>query len=226
MSAAASVLEFHNVCCARGGAEVRDVSLALTGGSSIVLVAGPGCDVDLLLRLASLEERPDSGHAWLDGEPAHALSDESRATLRSHKVGMVFSAPHLLPGLSAVENVAVPLFKLLHLDTAEAAERTHAILEFAGFRGDPSNDVSTLSRADQQRVALARALVHRPVLLALHHAEDGLAPGDAIGFRETIARACAEFGMLALATAPATPGVMPGEKRLLIAAGGAVSIEP
>lgn len=217
MSEAAPILEFRRVHCVRDDAELHDVSLPFTAGSS-VLVFGDASSL-LLLRLASLQERPDSGEVFLHGKSAHGLPEKELTELRNRQIGVVFSAAHLLPGLTAVENVAVPLFKLLSLDTAEAAERTHTILEYVGFRGDGDDDALELTRADQQRVALARALVHRPSILILHRAEEALAPDDAMAFRETIHRACTDFGLLALA-APSAAGISYTAHRFILAEAG------
>jgi lipoprotein-releasing system ATP-binding protein len=220
MSDAGPVLELRHVSCAREGAELRDVSLSFTAGSSTLLI-GDGSE-QLLLRIASLQERPDSGGVLLGTRAAHLLDDEGFTALRSQEVGLVFPASHLLPGLSAVENVAVPLFKLLSLETAEAAERTHAILDFVGLEGDCSADVVTLSRADQQRIALARALVHRPSILALHRAEDALSPEDAGAFRDVVRRACSELGVAAIAT-PSVAAIHYSAHRVIVVEAGIAS---
>ncbi|MEQ1861010.1 MAG: ATP-binding cassette domain-containing protein [Chthoniobacteraceae bacterium] len=225
MSDDATMLEFRKVSCARDGVEVRDVSLSFAAGTSVLLLGHGEPDVQLLLRIASLQEVPDAGEVWLDGEPTHMLSDEGRATIRSRRIGLVYAAPHLLPGLSAVENVAVPLFKILRLDTVEAAERTHAMLDFVGLIGDSGEDVVTLSRGDQQRVALARALVHRPAVLALDRADDALTALDAASFRASVERACAELGVLAISTPSLAPVGPTGTRRVFVS-DGVVSVEP
>lgn len=217
MSSSAPALELRHVCCARDGAAVRDVSLAFAPGSSALLVGDDGAP--LLFRLASLQERSDAGEVHVGARAAHTLSSDAFDLLRSHKVGLVFAASHLLPGLSAVENVAVPLFKLLRLETAEAAERTHAMLEFVGMEGDCGADVLTLSRADQQRVALARALVHRPAVLALHRAEEALTADDAAAFRDIVQRACAEFGVAAVALPCGRLEPQPAQRVIVVEAG-------
>ncbi len=214
------ILELRNVCCTRDGVEVRDVSLCFSAGSSTLVIGDRGAE--LLHRIASLQERPDAGEVLLEACATHALDEAAFASLRSRAVGLVFSASHLLPGLTAVENVAVPLFKLLSVETAEAAERTHAMLDFVGLQGDSDVDVLTLSRADQQRVALARALVHRPSILALHRAEDALGPEDASNFRDTIQRACAELGVIAIAT-PSCVGIQYTAHRVVVVEAGAAS---
>jgi predicted ABC-type transport system involved in lysophospholipase L1 biosynthesis ATPase subunit len=211
------VLEFRQVHCVRDDAKLHDVSLPFEAGSS-VLVFGDTSSL-LLLRLASLQERPDAGEMLIRGQSVHTLPEKELADLRSRQIGVVFSAAHLLPGLTAVENVAVPLFKLLSLETAEAAERTHAMLEYVGFQGEGADDALMLTRADQQRVALARALVHRPSILILYRAEEALAPDDAMAFRKTIHRACTDFGVLALA-APSAAGISYTAHRFILVEDG------
>lgn len=222
MSESAVLLDLRNISCVRDGAEVRGVSLTFAPANSIIVTGDAGGA--LLARIATLQERPDEGEVWLDGEPLHTLSESDFLALRSRKVGLVFSASHLLPGLSAVENVAVPLFKLLALETDEAAERTHSMLEFVGLRGDPGADVLALTRADQQRVALARALVHRPALLALYSAETDLDAEETAAFRETVHRACCEFGVLAISTLPAGPTACRADRMIVMSTG--VAVEP
>lgn len=220
MSDTAPAIELRNVSCARDGAELRGVSLVFAEGSSTLLIGDGG--EHLLLRIASLQERPDSGEVMFRGTATHTLGEEPFATLRNRTTGLVFSAAHLLPGLSAVENVAVPLFKLLAIETVEAAERTHAMLDFVGLQGDPGADVLLLSRADQQRVALARALVHRPAILALHRAEESLGPDDATAFRDTVQRACTEFGVTVLAV-PCGVGIQYTAHRVVVVEAGTAS---
>lgn len=192
------VVELREVSCIREGALLRHVSLRFARISFNVLV-GDRCS-GLLLRLASLLEPPESGEVYLLGQATAAVDEATRSKLRSRHFGFVFSSPCLLPGLSAAENVAMPLFKVLQLDHAEAAERTSDALGFVGLRSLDHEDVDTLSRFDQQRVAFARAIAHRPAVIVLEHADTGLNGAEAAELLELARRAREEFGATLLTT--------------------------
>jgi ABC-type ATPase involved in cell division len=217
MNGDSALLELRDVSCARAGVELRGVSLRLTPASFNLLLGDAGAA--LLLRLASLQERPDAGEVWFEEEPIHALSEEGCAALRSRKFGFVFSSPCLLPDLSLVENVAMPLFKLLSLEPAEAAERTHALFDFVGLTGDSSDPAGELSLFDQQRLALARALVHRPAVLVLDRPEINLPVDEAACFRRLVERACEELKVMVLATLAPIPGEYQADRVIAVRAG-------
>jgi len=125
------LLEFREVSCTRESGLLRQVSLSFAPASFNVLVGDGGAG--LLLKLASLLESPESGEICLLGQPTAALDESGRAAIRSRHFGFVFSSPCLLPGLSVAENVAMPLFKVLELESSEASERTVAALNFVGL---------------------------------------------------------------------------------------------
>jgi len=216
MKRRAPLLELRNVSCVRGDARLRDVSLSFSAGRSIIVTGDSGGA--LLARIAALQERPDSGEVWLADIPLHEASDEEFECVRK-RVGIVFAAPHLLPGLSALENVAVPLFKLRGLDTPDAAERTRAALIFARLRGDPCADVLSLSRADQQRVALARAVVLDPLILATFEGERDLSTDEAAEFREVVQQASSELGVLAISLIRPVAGTCPADRTIVVNTG-------
>jgi putative ABC transport system ATP-binding protein len=192
------VIALHDVSCTREGASLRNVSLSFAPGSFNVLEGDGGAG--LLLRLASLLEPIESGELTFLGRATAALDDATRTDLRSRQFGFVFSSPYLLPGMSTAENVAMPLFKILAIESAEAATKVTAALELAGLSAEASTIVDNLSRLDQQRVALARAIAHSPAALVLDRSDSGLAPDDAAILLETVRRLREETGVTVLTT--------------------------
>ena len=154
---------------ARGEASVtalREVSLEIGRGDCCAFVGASGCGKSTLLNLVAGLDRPTSGEVWLDGRLASAWADREWTEARRTMLGMVFQAFHLVPGLSAVENVAMPLM-LQGAGGRSVIQRAEAALELVGLAHRRHHRPGELSGGEQQRVALARALVHRPsVLLA------------------------------------------------------------
>jgi predicted ABC-type transport system involved in lysophospholipase L1 biosynthesis ATPase subunit len=170
----------------------------------------------LLLRLASLLEAPESGEILFQGEPTVSLDEAGRSALRSRHFGFVFSSSCLLPGLSAVENIAMPLFKVLQIEPGEAAERTSLALEFVGLRSIECEEVDSLGRLDQQRLALARALAHRPAVLVLERADAGLSGHEAAQLLDLVRRSREQFGVTVLTTFASEPDARRTERILAV----------
>jgi putative ABC transport system ATP-binding protein len=149
---------------ARGGAEVAalaDVSLAV-GRAEFVAVVGPsGCGKSTLLNLIGGVDRADAGRIVVCGLELSRAGEAELTHLRRRSLGVVFQAFHLVPNLTAEENVALPLA----LDGRRDPGRVRELLERVGLAARARHYPSELSGGEQQRVAVARALVHRPALL-------------------------------------------------------------
>jgi ABC-type lipoprotein export system ATPase subunit len=115
-----------------------------------------------LLNLISGLDRPTEGEIYIDDCPTHSLTESDWTLLRRERIGIVFQFFNLLPGLTAEENVALPL--LLRGD-ATPHERAETCLRAVGLDHRAAHRPGELSGGEQQRVALARAVVHRPALL-------------------------------------------------------------
>ena len=143
---------------------LRDVDLQIPAGQRVA-VAGPSGSgkSSLLLLLAGLE-RPGAGRVLVDGTDLATLDRDALADLRRDRIGIVFQSFHLLPSLSALDNVALPL---QIAGARDAMGRARALLQRVGLGARLDHYPSQLSGGEQQRVAIARALVHGPrVLLA------------------------------------------------------------
>ncbi|HET8897639.1 MAG TPA: ATP-binding cassette domain-containing protein [Rhodanobacteraceae bacterium] len=138
------------------------VDLTLTAGDSFAIVGASGSGKTTLLGLLAGLDLPSGGRITLDGHALSAMDEEQRAALRRRLTGFVFQSFHLLPALTAEENVMLPL----ELDGGdEVRERARAALAAVGLDGRRRHYPYQLSGGEQQRVALARAFVNQPTVL-------------------------------------------------------------
>lgn len=143
---------------------VAGVSLTLEPGDFVALVGPSGCGKSTLLHLCGAMDRPTSGVVRLDDAVLSEQSDEALTRLRRERVGFVFQFLNLLPTLTVIENVELPL--LLAGQAASAAEPlARALLQRVGLASRTSHYPRQLSGGEMQRAAVARALVHKPSLL-------------------------------------------------------------
>ncbi|WP_257386511.1 ABC transporter ATP-binding protein [Tahibacter caeni] len=138
------------------------VSLSVPAGDSLAIVGASGSGKTTLLGLLAGLDNPDSGEIALAGQPLHRLDEEARAALRRRRIGFVFQSFHLLPALTAEENVMLPLELE---DGGDAQTAAREALAAVGLSQRLHHYPSQLSGGEQQRVAIARAFVHGPSLL-------------------------------------------------------------
>ncbi len=143
---------------------LADVSFALEAGERLALTGPSGSGKTTLLNCLGGVDRPDRGSIRLDGLELRSLGSDALAQLRRRRIGTIFQFFHLLPTLTAFENVELPL-QLLGVPRAERLERVRALIERVQLSHRSSAVPSKLSGGEQQRVAIARALVHRPSLV-------------------------------------------------------------
>ena len=143
---------------------LRDVSLELGQGEYVALLGPSGSGKSTLLHVIGCLDRPTSGRYFLEDEDVGALDVNRLADLRNQKMGFVFQAFHLLPRLSALENVALPL-RLGGVGARERTERARGLLERVGLGDRLGHRPAELSGGQQQRVAIARSLANRPAIL-------------------------------------------------------------
>jgi short-subunit dehydrogenase/ABC-type lipoprotein export system ATPase subunit len=145
---------------------LRGVSLDVAPGQLVVIVGPSGSGKTTLLGVLGGMLLPSSGEVLLDGEVVSRLRDQHRAEIRRRKVGYLFQDLALIPGMSVIENVALPLIPD-GIAAAKAEELSLAALARLGVDGRAADLVDGLSGGERQRVALARALVRGPRLLLL-----------------------------------------------------------
>ena len=161
----AILLDHVHLSLGRDAARVhilKGVSLAVVKGEAIGLVGPSGSGKSTLLMTLAGLERADSGKIIIDGQDLSALNEDGLATFRGRRIGIVFQAFHLIPTMTAIENVAVPLELA---GVADAFERAKAELHAVGLGQRLTHYPAQLSGGEQQRVALARALAPEPAIL-------------------------------------------------------------
>jgi putative ABC transport system ATP-binding protein len=141
---------------------VSDVSLQILKGETVALVGASGAGKSTLLAMFAGLDVPTSGRVMLDGSDLTVMDEDARARLRADRVGFVFQAFHLVPSLTALENVMLPLELGGRRDARDAAR---SMLARVGLGDRTGHYPRQLSGGEQQRVALARASVTRPAVL-------------------------------------------------------------
>jgi putative ABC transport system ATP-binding protein len=141
---------------------LKGVDLAVDAGESVSLVGPSGSGKSTLLMAIAGLERPNTGRIRVAGEELTGLDEDALARLRGRAIGIVFQSFHLIPNMTALENVAVPLELSGELDAFARAERE---LRAIGLGERMKHYPSELSGGEQQRVAIARALVPDPAIL-------------------------------------------------------------
>lgn len=143
---------------------VRGVDVSIDAGEMVAIMGASGCGKTTLLNILSGIDEPNSGDVHVNGEPLFGISDNKRTRMRAEYLGFIFQDFNLLPVLSAVENVELPLL-LLGKSASEARKGALEALQSVGLSQRSEHLPSELSGGQQQRVAVARALVHNPTVI-------------------------------------------------------------
>jgi putative ABC transport system ATP-binding protein len=141
---------------------LADVSLSIRRGESVAIIGASGAGKSTLLALLAGLDEPTAGRTSLAGNDLAALDEDGRAAVRARHVGFVFQSFHLLPSLTALENVMLPLELARRSDARQAAS---TVLGRVGLAGRVGHYPRQLSGGEQQRVAIARAFVTQPDVL-------------------------------------------------------------
>ncbi len=143
---------------------LREIDLRFEDGEYAAIMGPSGSGKSTLLNILGLLDRPDSGSYRLDGEETTTLAEEQRARLRRDRIGFVFQSFHLIPRLSAAENVELPLV-LAGIAPRERRGRVAGILDAVGLTDRAHHRPDQLSGGQRQRVAIARATITEPGLI-------------------------------------------------------------
>lgn len=139
---------------------LRDVNLNIKTGESVAILGSSGSGKTTLLTILAGLDLPTSGEVIFQNQPIHTFSEESRANLRAQNVGFIFQSFQLLPTLTALENVMLPL-EIQYMPHKEAKEQAREWLDKVGLSARLNHYPNRLSGGEQQRVAIARAFVNQ-----------------------------------------------------------------
>ena len=142
------------------------LSFTVAAGETVAVVGPSGCGKSTLLNCLGGLDRPTSGHVQFDGRDLSTLDDHALAALRASSIGFVFQDHHLLPQLSALENVLLPTLALAQRpNEAQVRASAKELLAKVGLAGKENRRPAQLSGGERQRVALARALINKPKII-------------------------------------------------------------
>lgn len=177
-------------------AVLSDVSLDLSAGTVVALHGPSGSGKTTLLNLLGLLDAPDSGLIEIDGEDMASVREKDRAPIRNSRIGFVFQSADLIPKLSAVGNVALPL-EIGGMARRKALEEADKVLASVGMSEHRDKRPEELSGGQTQRTAIARALVNRPALLIADEPTSNLDTENALAVMKLIRDLCHEQGTAA-----------------------------
>jgi putative ABC transport system ATP-binding protein len=201
---------------------VHDVSLTIAGGEAVAITGPSGSGKTTLLNLVAGLDRPSAGEVWALGECLDRLDEARLTAFRANSLGLVFQDPHLLPGLTALENVVAA--RLPWARRKELEPRAAELLDAVGLAARMHFPPARLSGGERQRVGLARALLGRPTLLLADEPTGNLDAGTTEDLIALLERLRAELE-LTLIVATHDPAVAAMADRLVRLVDGQVEAD-
>ena len=164
-----SLLEMNSICKSYRNIDfetqvLKDITLHINEGDYISIIGPSGSGKSTLMAIAGCLSKPTSGEYILDGEEVDKLNDRKLSRVRNEKIGFVFQAFHLLPGMTALDNVILPLVYSRE-SPSDIKERAREVLAKVGLEHRLHHTPGQLSGGEQQRVTIARSLINNPPII-------------------------------------------------------------
>lgn len=189
-----TAISCHGLSKAYGDIQIlSQADFSIGKGEMVALIGPSGSGKSTLLHMLGLLDVADAGSISHFGVSSDALNDAQRTKMRRDNIGFVYQAHHLLPELTALENVSMPL-RLQGRDAQLAKQAAHEALQHVGLGARVDHFSSQLSGGEMQRVAIARALVHQPNLLLADEPTGNLDPANAASVLDYLLQACRACG--------------------------------
>ena len=167
---------------------LQDINLRIRPGEFVSVMGPSGCGKSTLLNLLGLLDEPSEGRLQLKGRPTEGLTDRERAALRNRHIGFIFQSFHLIPELTVLDNVEIPLI-YRNVSRSDRRQLAGEAIERVGLTPRIHHYPTQLSGGQQQRVAIARAIVGKPELLLADEPTgnlDSQMGGEVMGILETL----------------------------------------
>lgn len=203
----------------------ENLSLELEAGVYVAIMGESGAGKSTLLNLIAGLDRPDAGHIRIDGEDLATLDDDAITRLRRRTMGFIFQAFHVLPYLTVLQNVALPL-DLLSIRSDERRQRAGQMLERVGLGAMARRYPREVSGGELQRIAIARALVHRPRLVLADEPTGNLDARTASQILDLLREQVQESGASAILITHSPVAARSADRVLRLDGGGLHPLEP
>jgi len=204
---------------------VRGVSLALDAGDFVALMGPSGCGKSTLLHLCGGMDRPSSGRVLLDDVSLGELDDDALTRVRRDRIGFVFQFFNLLPTLTVLENVALPL-QLSGTSAQTATRRARELVAQVGLESRASHFPAQISGGEMQRAAIARAVVHNPALIVADEPTGNLDSENGARVLDLLAELNRELNVTVLLATHANETAAIAKRRVHMRDGEIVTAEP
>jgi len=146
---------------------LKGINLSIKKGEFVAVLGKSGAGKSTLINMITGIDKPTSGEIWIENHALHKMNEEETTNWRGKNVGVIFQSFHLMPMLTCLENVALPMdFANLYRNTRERLEKAKELLELVGLADHANKISSAVSGGQRQRVAIARALANEPYFLA------------------------------------------------------------